>query len=166
MAKKKTSSKVKTPVGVNPYLLLISGVFAFEWLRASYGKFVVEPSQPGFIESMPKTLGFFTKDNPYQFYVDFLKNVDPSLLGNLTRYGELAVGLALAVAALGLILKLGSRRLMLALGALGALGGMLLNLNFYLAAGHTSPSTESVNLVMGLTQLVLLGYFLKLSRKN
>lgn len=166
MAKKKSPSKAKALTSVNLYLLLISGVFAFEWLRASYGKFVVEPGQPGFIESMPKTLSFFAKDNPYQFYIDFLKNADPSLLGNLTRYSELAVGLALAIAALGLILKLGSRKLMLALGALGALGGMLLNLNFYLAASHTSPSTESVNLVMGLVQLILLGYFLKLSRKS
>lgn len=166
MAKKKTSPKTTAPVGVNLYLLLIGGVFAFEWLRASYGKFVAEPGKPGFIEGMPKTLGFFTKDNPHQFYVDFLKNADPSLLGNLTRYSELAVGLALAIAVIGLFFKIGSRKLMLALGGLGALGGMLLNLNFYLAAGHTSPSTESVNLVMGLVQLILLGYFLKLSRKS
>lgn len=161
MAKKSSTKSSAVPAGANIYLLLISGIIGYEWLQSAYSKF-----QPGFLEGMPKTLGFFTAKNPNQFYVDFLKMSDPQVLGNLTRFTELAVGAGFVIAAVALLFKFGPKNILAAIGALAALGGAFLNLNFFLAAGHTSPSTKGINVVMGLTQLVLLAYFFKLGNKK
>ena len=56
-------------------------------------------------------------------------------------YGELLVGLALL---LGIFSEF------------GALVGLFMSLNFYFAAGWTSASTETVNLVMAGVQVILL----------
>jgi len=157
---KKVTTKTASSTHISTAILLITGVLSYEWLHSAYSKF-----QPGFIEGMPKTIGFFSLKNPHQFYVDFLKNADPQTLGNLTRFAELAVGAGLAIAALALLFKFGPRKVLLAIATLAALGGAFLNLNFYLAAGHTSPSTEGINVVMGLIQLILLAYFFKLANK-
>lgn len=38
----------------------------------------------------------------------------------------------------------------------GAFGGIVMNLIFYFAAGHTSPSTAGINLVMIGAQLAMM----------
>jgi uncharacterized membrane protein YphA (DoxX/SURF4 family) len=39
---------------------------------------------------------------------------------------------------------------------LGAFGGIVMNMVFYLAAGHTSPSTAGINVVMIGAQLAMI----------
>lgn len=140
------------------WLMLIQWVIALEWLQSGWGKY----AKPDFMEGLEKTLGFFAAKHPDDGIAQLLKEVaipNAELFGNLVRMGEVAVGVTLLIAG-WLALTRGSRgwiRWSLA-GALVV--GILLNATFYLAGGHTSPSSSGINLVMGLVQAVLLAYYL------
>jgi hypothetical protein len=120
---------------------------------------------------MAKTLGLFASKNPTTWYKDLLTGTgipNATTFGWLIAYGELVVGIALLLAA-AVYLFYGAgidpvTRWIVPTGAVVALiGGAFLNANFWFAAGWLSVSTDSVNAVMFLTQLVLAGatiYFL------
>ena len=132
---------------------------AFEWLKSGLGKF----TQPDFMNGVAKTMGMFAAKSPHRWYGDFLQSTvvpNAAYFGNLVRTTELLVGAVLVVAGFVWLKQRRMSFLMHTLLIVALAAGALLNLNFYLAAGFTSPSTEGINLVMGLTQLVLAGYYL------
>jgi hypothetical protein len=141
------------------WLVFVQWVLAFEWLHSGWGKW----SAPGFMDNIGKSLEGFAAKTPYTAYASFLKSsVVPNaeLFGNTIRTGELAVGVALA---LGGILLLTQKRLPAVatwLLAIACFGGALMNLNFFLASGWSSPSTWGVNMVMGLALFILGVYYL------
>lgn len=146
----KTSSYLKG-------LVIIQAVIAYEWLSSGWGKVW----GPEFVNGMAKTLERFASQNPFAWYKDFLATyVAPNAIafGQVIEWSEIFVGLVLFVAA-GCLLypkceKWGRAVSLLTIVVL--LGGMLMNANYYFAAGWTSPSTHGVNLVMFWVQAGLL----------
>lgn len=140
------------------WLTLIQFVLAYQWLHSGWGKW----SAPGFINNIGSTLAGYATKTPHAWYADFLGTVvvpNAALFGNMIRTGELAVGIALL---LGGLLLLKNKKLPTGLSWLlvvANLGGALMNLNFYLATGATSPSSAGINIVMCLTHLVLAGFY-------
>ena len=139
---------------------LLQAVIGFEWLRAGWEKV----SDPQFVGGMEKTLGVFAGKNPTGWYRDFLTGVavpNASLFGWLVAYGELLAGIALLATAVLYVANIwsvpvaGIATSSVALAAL--IGGAFMSINFWLAAGWLSVSTDSVNLVMFLAQLVVGG---------
>lgn len=156
MAAKKSNSSTSPVL----WLVLIQWVIAYEWLSSGLGKFI----KPDFMKTIGKTLGAFAAKTHFKFYGNFLHSTgvpNAQLFGNLVRYSEIFIGLGLAV---GGYLVLTRRSLSFwwqLILVVSLFGGALLNLNFYFAAGWSGPSTEGVNLVMGLVQLILGLYFVK-----
>jgi thiosulfate dehydrogenase [quinone] large subunit len=122
------------------WLALVRIFIGYIWLNSAIEKI----AGGEFVGGMAKTLGYFASKNPIGWEKDFLINVaipNATVFGYLSMYGELLVGLALL---LGIFSQV------------GAIAGLFLSLSFYFAAGWTSPSTETVNLVMAGVQVVLL----------
>lgn len=136
------------------WLVLIQWALAVEWLHSGWGKW----SGPGFMGNIGKTFIGFTAKNPNGWYVSFLNSTATPhaiVFGNIIRSGELLIGIALV---LGGVLLLAKKRLpavAIWLLVVAFFGGALMNLNFYFAAGWTSPSTWGVNVVMCLAELIL-----------
>lgn len=140
------------------WLVLIQFVLAYEWLHSGWGKW----AEAGFITNIGKTLGGFADKTPYAAYGDFLRsNAIPNaeLFGNVIRSGEMLVGIALLLGGILLLYKKNLPQLATWILAIALLGGALMNLNFFLAAGSTSPSTWGVNMVMGFVHLILAVYY-------
>ena len=140
------------------WLVLIQFVLAYEWLHSGWGKW----SETGFISNIAKTLSSFADKTPFTHYGDFLRNIaiyNAELFGNIIRTGEILVGTALVVGGILLLYKKNLPEPATWLLAIALLGGALMNLNFFLAAGSTSPSTWGVNMVMGLIHLILAIYY-------
>lgn len=145
----------------NRYLLFILAVVGLIFLRSSLGKI----TGGEFPASLGKTLAFFSSKNPYPFVKDFLQNIaipNSALFGLLTMWGEFLIGLSLIICALFLTFSSKRNRAVILLLIAGSGGGMFLNAVFWLAAGWTSPSTESVNLLMFTVELSGLIYGLNL----
>lgn len=134
------------------YLLLIFLVDGLIWLRSSVGKL----SGGTFPQSLGETLQKFASKNPYPLVKEFLQNVaipNSQLFGVLTMYGEVLSALAIILGSLALLLQAKDKRMVTVLVA-GLLGASFLNLIFWLSSGWTSPSTESLNLLMLVLQVV------------
>lgn len=141
------------------YLQLITLAIAFIYLRSSYGKF----SEGKFVGTLGLVLNKFTEHNPYPIVVAFLKNVaipNSQLFGQLTMWGELFVGLSLLISALALFVAKAQQRLFFFILCLGLATAIILNSVFYLAAAWTSVSTESLNLLMLLSESVIFVFAL------
>ena len=111
------------------------------WLNSGITKLTT----PNF--SITNTVGYFASKNPYPLYAGFLRNsviANSALFTNLVIAGEILVGLSLIF---GLFTNV------------GAFFGFFLSLNFFLAAGWTSPSTYSLNLNMVLVQLMFIAAY-------
>lgn len=124
------------------YLILLAN--GLIWLRSSYGKF----ASGNFVQGLGGTLERFASKNPYSWYKDFLQNVaipNSQTIGMVVLWGEAFVALAIVG---GAVFKM--KRVLI----LGLLGGAVLNVLFWLAAGWTSPSTDSLNLLMLVIELV------------
>lgn len=141
------------------WLVLIQWVLAYEWLHSGWGKW----SGPGFMANISETLAGFIAKNPNTGYVAFLNRTavpNAALFGNLIRIGELSIGIALLLSGVLLLYKKRLDPTVIWILVLAFLAGVIMNLNFYFAAGWTSPSTAGINLVMGLISLILgLCYF-------
>lgn len=146
------------------WFVLIQWVLAFEWLHSGWGKW----SGSGFMTNINKTLSGFSTKNPNTWYANFLNNTavpNAEVFGNVIRSSELLVGIALALAGILLLTQKRLHPLSLWVLVIACFGGALMNLNFFLASGWTSPSTWGVNVVMGLVQLILGLHYL-LNRKE
>lgn len=101
-------------------------------------------ANPGLAASMPGTLTRFASENPHLWYKGFLLNTaipHAALFGQLTAWGETLAGVSLVLGAIT---------------PLGAIGALFLNLNIYFASGWTSPSTDSLSVLMIVVDLVIL----------
>lgn len=137
------------------YLNVIFLIDGLLWLKSSYEKL----SGGSFVGSLSKTLEKFAGGNPYPFVKDFLNNTaipNSQVFGILTMWGEALTALALVISTGCLLFKISSSRSIYLLLVFGALGGMFLNLIFYFAAGWTSSSTGSLNLLMFAIELMAL----------
>lgn len=133
-------------------LILINGLI---WLRSSFGKV----TGGTFVAALGETLGKFAGKNPYPLVKDFLQNTaipNSQIFGLLTMWGELLSALAITGGVIYLITNPKGHKTVVSIVALGLLGGMFFNVVFWLAAGWTSPSTDSLNLLMFATQVIAL----------
>ncbi len=146
------------------WIVLVQWTLAFEWLHSGWGKFTA----PGFMANIEKSLQGFADKTSYTTYAEFLKSVvlpNAETFGNAIRGGEIAVGLALVLAGVILLTKRRLPESATWLVVLAFFGGALMNVNFFLAAGWSSPSTWGINLVMGLLHIIL-GVLYLLNRKS
>ncbi len=138
-------------------LLGMQAVLAYEWWTAGWEKV----SSPDFVQGIGKTLGFFASKNPFPWYQSFLEGVaapNGTAFAYAVEWSEIAVGVVLLVSA-GLIVwakREKTRRAALIVSSLAFAGGMLMNANFYLAAGWTGPGTKGENVVMFWMQALLI----------
>jgi hypothetical protein len=140
------------------WLVLIQWVMAFEWLHSAGGKWL----NAGFISNIDKSLAGYADKTPYPQYAQFLTDYavpNARVFGEMIRIGEYMVGIALVLGGLYFLTR--GRIPVWAVWAIMAalLGGVLMNLNFFMAAGATSPSTWGVNVIMGLVQMILLVFY-------
>lgn len=141
-------------------ILFIFLVFGLEFLKSSYGKIVGGK----FVATLSPTLKKFASENPNAWYKDFLNGSaipNSQTLGNLVMWGELLSGIAMVVGSLYLLFTKGKGRAAQIILVLGLMGGAFLNLNFYFAAGWTSPSTEGINLLMLVIEAVGVVIFVR-----
>ncbi len=127
-------------------VLLVRLFLAYEWLNSGSGKIehiLTDPS--GYFAGFVTVFGsVWTKTNPYPFMVDFLANTAAP------NAGAVVTAIAVTEILVGVSLLLGL------LTRFGAVGGIVMNVIFYFAAGHTSPSTAGINLVMIGAQLAMI----------
>lgn len=139
------------------WIILANGLI---WLRSSVGKL----SSGNFVENLGGTLTKFASHNPYPFYKNFLENVavpNSQIFGFLTLWGEFLVAISLVGGAIILLTSPRKLKVVKLPLMMGLLGGVFLNLIFWLASGWTSASTDSLNLLMlviGLIALIAVKY--------
>lgn len=135
--------------GNNTFFIFVITVIGFIFFRSGLGKV----TGGEFVDGLPKTLGFFASENPYPAVQSFLLDVaipNAVLFGNLTMWGEILIAISIFVpVGYYLVKKVLTRQLLVLLGV-GLFGAVMLNATFWLASGWTSPSTDSLNLLMGL----------------
>lgn len=134
----------------------IQFVLAYEWWSAGWEKV----SNPEFANGMSKTLGYFASQNPFSWYRNFLTGFaakNARAFGLVVEWSEIAIALVLFGTALAVLYakQARARRSALVLAAIALTGGMLMNANYFFAAGWTGPGTKGVNVVMFWTQAVL-----------
>lgn len=135
----------------NGFLLILLSIGAV-WLRSSMGKI----TGGKFVATLAPTLNKFSSDNPNVSYKDFLEHTiipNSTVFGNLIMWGEFLIAIAITFSCLHLLLKKDKKIIQKILFS-GLIGGALLNLNFWLASGWTSPSTDSLNLLMLIIELI------------
>ncbi|MBI2593078.1 hypothetical protein HYW44_00340 [Candidatus Daviesbacteria bacterium] len=141
----------------NKYLYLIFASIGFIFLRSGYGKI----SEGKFVGSLGETLAKFASKNPYPLVKNFLEQTaipNSEVFGLLTMYGEVFAGISITLTSIYLLfVSKGSRAGYMILGA-GFLTGAFLNAVFWLSAGYTSASTESLNLIMLAVQIIGLWF--------
>ncbi len=136
-------------------ILLATGLL---WVRSSYGKF----TSGTFILSLGGTLTKAADKNPYPWFKQFLVLFaipNSQIFGFLTLWGEFLTAIAIT---LGAILYLSSKQTKLVNWILlpGLVGGAFLNIIFWLGFGYTSPSTDSLNLLMAAVEIIGIFYIL------
>jgi len=146
------------------FLVTILGI-AFLWIRSGTLKII----EGDFPHTLGDTLTRFSVNNPYPWYSDILMNTsipNAYVLGFLIMYSEVFSGVLVGVVSLLLLLRKTPNRLVLVLFFLGLVIGMILNLMFWLASGHLSPSGDSLNLLMFYIQFVGVFFVIGLLRKK
>jgi hypothetical protein len=150
-------------------LLLVQLLVGYEWFLSGLTKVV----RGGFPGGLADELTEKSKGAPgwYKSFLDGSVIPNASAFGYLIEIGELAVGLALIVAAIVWLtrwerLSDGGRIAVLAATVLASLGGIFMALNFHLANGAAHPwlipkdgFDEGVDLdsLLPVVQLVLIG---------
>ena len=145
---------------MNTYLYMLLSV-GIVWLRSSFGKI----TSGKFPQVLGQTLEKFASNNPYPWYKNYLQTVaipNAKIIGVITMWSEFFVALSITIAVLYLLIKPEGNKVAEIVLAVGLLGGMILNLNFWLASGWMSPSGESINFLMFLIQFVGFVYLVKL----
>ncbi len=139
--------------------LIIYLILGGTWLRSSLGKI----TGGKFADSLGDLLAKMSQNNPYPWFKSFLQTVaipNSKIFGSLTMWGEFLTALAIIFGSAYLLFYKGDQRLGFIVLLLGLLGGMFLNAIFYLGFGYSNISTESLNLLMFLVELVGVGVLL------
>jgi uncharacterized membrane protein YphA (DoxX/SURF4 family) len=147
-------------------LIFIQLLVGYEWLHAGLEK-IIHGSFPG---TMAKTLVSFSSQNPHAWYAKTVlahAATRPELFGQLVQWGEFMTGLALiATALLWATNRIHSSTLWIIACIAPLIIGIVLNLNFYLAAGWMSPSTSTLNAFMGWIELILIVSWVLIQRST
>lgn len=133
-------------------LLLIILTIGLIWSKSSLGKI----SSGNFADNLDKTLVKSAQNNPYPFYKDFLQSVvipNSYLFGQMIVWGEALVALAITLSSVYLLKRPQEKLAKLVLIA-GLLGGIFLNVNFWLGFSSTNPAVDSLNLLMMAVELI------------
>lgn len=133
--------------------LAIDLILGLTWLRSSWGKI----TGGKFVDSLGNLLSQMSQNNPYPLFKSFLQTVaipNSKLFGMLTMWGEFLTALLITFASLYLLFFKADHRLGLIALILGLLGGMFLNAIFWLGFGYSNVSTDSLNILMFLVELV------------
>lgn len=141
----------------NKYLYLIFASIGFIFLRSGYGKV----TGGKFVGGLGETLTKFASNNPYPQVKSFLEQIavpNSGIFGILTMYGEVFAGISLMGASVYLLFAAKNPRVSYLILGAGLLTGAFLNTVFWLSAGYTSASTESLNLVMFAVEVVGLAF--------
>ncbi len=134
-------------------LLLILLAIGLVWLRSSYGKLV----EGTFVQNLGVTLSKVAPKNPYPWYKDFLTSAvipNSQIFGTLVLTGEFLSAVLITAGALGLLLSPRPHKLLNKALIAGLLIGAFLNITFWLGFGYTSPSTDTLNLLMAAIQVI------------
>ncbi|MDP3985260.1 MAG: DUF2892 domain-containing protein [bacterium] len=136
---------------------LAQAVVAYEWWSAGWEKV----SSPAFVEGIGNTLRFFASKNPFPWYKNFIEGFalqNATLFAYAVEWSQILIALALFVAAVLIIYAKRTRttQAVLIVACLALFGGLLMNANFYFAAGWTGPGAKGSNVVMFWVQGVLL----------
>ncbi len=136
---------------------LIYFLLGFIWARSSVEKI----TEGTFVQNFPSIISKFVSKNPYEWYTRFLQHVvSPNawVFSFLIMWGEFITAMLILTNSAYLFwFREKSSRLAVFLLALGLSGGFLLNLNFWLASGWMSPSSDTLNLFMMGVELVGVG---------
>jgi|SRR3989338_7257238 len=133
-------------------LLFIFLALGLLWLRSSLAKF----ASGNFVSGLGTTLSKVVDKNPYPWYKQFLNTVaipNSQIFGSLVLWGELLTALAIIFGSVMFFTSKAGKFASLVLMA-GLAGGFFLNIIFWLGFGYTSPSTDSLNLLMGVIEIV------------
>ena len=144
----------------NKFLLWVLLIISFIFLRSSYGKLVGNT----FVQNLGKTLEKFASENPYPWFKGFLQGTampNSEIFGILTMYGEVFAGLAILITSFYYLANQKNSSLLNLLLLLGLLVGAFLNGIFWLAAGWTSTSTDGLNLLMFVLQVIGIIYLVR-----
>ncbi len=132
------------------FVLLVTGLF---WAKSSYGKFL----SGNFASSLGGSLSKVLDKNPYPFFKQFLTTTiipNSQMFGLLVFWGEFLTAVSIIIGSL--ILLFGKK--WNKVGALvligGLIGGFFLNMIFWLGFGYTSASTDSLNLLMAVIEVI------------
>ena len=137
-------------------LLVIQCVIAYQWWSAGFEKM----SSGVFVTGLPKTLGFFASQNPFMWVKNFLLGFATNnavTFGQLVQWSQIVVGVVLVLAAAAYVYSKNTslRKTAIVLSVLALIGGMAMNVTFYLAAGWTGPGTKGINVTMFWAEAIL-----------
>lgn len=135
--------------------LLLTFVPGFMWLTSGVEK-LIEGKFPLILKNI---LIKFATGNPYPFYKNFLQDTvipNATTFGYLVVWGEFLTGLAMTFSISYLFWKTKNARIVKILLVTGLLGGLFLNINFYLGGGWTNQSKNGLNILMILLQTISL----------
>ena len=141
------------------WLILVQWALAVEWFLSGVAKF----RSPGFMDNLSKTLEGFAAKTPYTGYSNFLHDIavpNAALFGNLVRTGELLASIALILGGAILLIRGSLSTTISGFVVLALIGLLIMNLNFYLAAAWSSPSTAGINLLMILIEAILVVFYI------
>lgn len=150
---------------VNRYLLFVLLAVGLVWLKSGLGKF----ASGNFADTLGPTLVKFMSKNPYPWFVDFINSVvlpQSNMWGLMIMGVELLTGVAVTFSALALLFAPGNGKRLLWGLKVGLVLGFMLSAVFWLAAGWTSPSTDSLNLLMLVIEAVGALYAWSLLKKS
>lgn len=148
-------------------LVAIQMTLAYEWWSAGWEKV----SSPGFVNGINGTLGYFASKNSFPGYKDFLLGPatdNSTLFAYAVEWSQIAIAIVLAVTGALFVYskKTSVKKFALKFSVLALVGGMLMNANFYLAAGWTGPGTHGINVVMFWIQAILIYVWLYRATKR
>lgn len=142
------------------FLLIIFLAMGILWAKSSYGKF----TGGTFVSSLGGTLTKTADKNPYPWFKQFLTTVvipNSKVFGSLVLWGEFLSAVAIIIGALLLLINPKASRQANIILIAGLAGGLFLNIIFWLGFGYTSPSTDSLNLLMAVVEIIGITFLLK-----
>lgn len=144
---------------MRPLLIILLSV-GLLWLRSSFGKF----TGGTFVNSLGATLTKTAEKNPYPWFKQFLTSVaipNSQFFGQMVLWGEFLSAVAITIGAIMLLINPHPNKFMVLVLIAGLAVGALLNIVFWLGFGYTSPSTDSLNLLMAVVQIVGLIFLMQ-----
>ncbi len=138
---------------VPKHLSVIFLAISYIFLKSGYGKI----SEGKFVDTLGGLLSKSVGNNPYPMVKNFLLNVaipNSRIFATLTMWGELLTGLSIGIVTIYLLFNKKSNKLISLILLLGFTVAAFLNVVFWLALGYTSSSTETLNMLMFVIEVV------------